>query len=85
MREYQAARRGSRSYKSEAEDSAVLVALAMGEISEGKAARALGLDRVSVRDRLQILLREGCERANTPWCDRDSRLDVFEITVGVGM
>ena len=50
-REHQAASRGDeRSAVSQFEDAAMLLALECGLVSEGQAARALGLDRVSLRD-----------------------------------
>ncbi len=64
MRAYMARRRGTkRSYKSEVEDAAVLIAWAAGELSEGVASRTLGLDRVTTRERLQALVAAGVDRA----------------------
>lgn len=59
MRDYQARRRGSVSYKTQAEDAAVLVALAAGEITTSCAATCLGVDIVEVRKRLADATKAG--------------------------
>lgn len=82
MREYQAKRRGSVSYKSAAEDASVLIAFALGLISEGRAAKAIYTDRVSLRGKLEDMVRDGCKRAGAP-CEYNSELEAFSVTVGV--
>ena len=63
MRDYQARRRGKVvSNKSLLEDAGILCALAEGEISTGAAAKALGIDIVSVRERLAKLVRVGVQQ-----------------------
>jgi hypothetical protein len=62
MRAYQAKRRGSISTKTLLEDSAVLTALAAGEITVACAAKVLGCDIVSVRERLDQTVAIGVER-----------------------
>ena len=62
MREYQARRRGTkRSYKSEADSACVLLAWEAGEITEGVAAKLLGIDRVSARERKQCMIMRGVQ------------------------
>ncbi len=82
MREYQAKRRGSVSHKSAAEDSSVLIAFALGLISEGRAAKALDTDRVSLRGKLEGMARSGCSLAGVPG-EYNSDLEVFCVTAGV--
>jgi hypothetical protein len=45
----QKARNSKRSYVTEIEDLQIIVAWLYGDLSEGRAARALGVDRVSLR------------------------------------
>lgn len=53
---YQAKHRGSRrSYKTELENIRVLLAWEAAELSEGQAAEAIGVDRVTLR-----VMRDGC-------------------------
>lgn len=69
MREYMARRRkgpDALSWKSLAEDAAILVAYAHGEVSEGRAAATLGLDRIDLRKRLRAALRLANELTGTP-------------------
>lgn len=70
MRDYQANRRGSTSYKTMAEDSAVLVALAAGEITVSCAANVLGTDIVSVREKLAQATAVGVEVVRVALHDR---------------
>lgn len=76
MRIYQAQRRGSVCWKAMAEDAAILIAVAYGEITEGCAAKALNTDRVSLRGLLQDALRVAAERTGAA-VDRDERLEPF--------
>ncbi len=84
MREYQAKRRGSTSFKSIAEDASVVVAFALGLISEGRACKTIGTDRLSFREKLDDMAKAGCQLANV-LRSYDDRLEKFEISVGVGV
>lgn len=59
MRAYMARRRKSKSWKTFAEDAAVLCALAAGEVTTSAAAKVLGLDIVGVRERLAEFVAVG--------------------------
>jgi len=60
--------RGSRrSYLTEAEDALIILAWQAGELSEGQAARALGLDRVTARDRRIAAIERGQEIGHALW------------------
>ena len=60
MREYQAQRRGTkRSLKSEADSACILLAWEAGKISEGQAAKLMGVDRVTARDRKITMINQG--------------------------
>lgn len=61
-RAYMARRRGSVSYKTLAEDAAVLLAVAAGEVTEGRGASTLSLDRVELRKRVNEMIVAGCWR-----------------------
>lgn len=88
QREYKARRRGTLPWKSIAEDAAVLVAWARGELSEGQAARTLGCDRVEARERLWRAIEAGMARAKDPGPIRAGpRFEAFQVDVnmaGVG-
>lgn len=52
-------RGSSRSYVTEIEDLKILLAWEAGELSEGQAMKALGVDRVSARVKKQEAIKEG--------------------------
>lgn len=62
-REYQARRRGSDSYKSQAEDACVMLAMEAGEITEMQAADMIGVDVVTMRGRRQDMIKRGINLA----------------------
>jgi predicted ArsR family transcriptional regulator len=52
-------RNSKRSYVTEIENLKICLAWACGELSEGQASKALGLDRVSARGHLAQLVEDG--------------------------
>ncbi len=82
MRDYQATRRNQqRSHKSDAEDADVLLAFVAGELSEGRASRTLGIDRVSLRDKVLRMVAAGCERAAVS--PPDARFETWSVVMSV--
>ena len=60
--------RGSRRcYRTEAEDALILLAWEAGELSEGQAAKALGVDRVTARDRRLSAVERGHNIGHALW------------------
>jgi hypothetical protein len=60
MRRYQARHRGSaQSYVTRYEDAVIVLAWVEGLLSEGQAAKALGLDRLDARARRDWLIADG--------------------------
>lgn len=82
MRSYQAMRRGSVSYKTLAEDAAVLIAYAAGEVSEGRAAKSLGVDRLELRGRYRQALDLAAKRCGVEVADE--RLMTWMVDAGMG-
>lgn len=62
MREYQARRRGGKTYKSTALDAPILIAVASGELGESAAAKVLGIDIVELRGRVNDSINEALVR-----------------------
>jgi hypothetical protein len=58
-----ALKRAYRMPRDDDERADVLIAWAAGEISEGNAAKLLGMDRVSAREQLQAAIERGRARA----------------------
>ena len=60
--------RGSRRcYRTEAEDALILLAWEAGELSEGQAAKALDVDRVTARDRRLAGISHGHDIGHALW------------------
>lgn len=72
----QAKHRGSkRSLKTELEDAQIMLAWLNADLSEGQAARALGLDRVALRERRDAAIAEGMRLFGTLYPKLDAAYD----------
>lgn len=63
VRDSQARKRGSVSWKTEYENALILLAWETGELSEGQAATALDVDRVEARRMLAVAKNKGAQLA----------------------